>query len=584
MNRFTELFITLDQTNKTAEKTAAMSRYFREVPPADGAWALFFLSGQRLRSSLKTRVLRETALSVSGLPSWMFNECYDAVGDLSETVSLLLPPRTTGGMEEPLHELVERRILPLLRASAEESATMLSRAWAGMRFTERLVFNKLLRGNFRVGVNRSLVVRALSQAIGVESAVLAHRLSGGFSPTAAAFLALALPGGEADAARPFPFCLAHQLDRSPAELGDPRDWQIEFKWDGIRAQIVRRKELDRGVAIWSRGEEPIADQFPDIQAAARALPEGTVLDGEILAWRFGRGGSRVEGAPLSFNVLQTHLNRKNVQASLFDMEGVVFAAFDILEEGGRDVRAKPLRERRFLLERTIGAAVEDDRAVLRLPPIIECSDWAQAQAIRVSARDSQGAEGLMLKHQGSHYHTGRIAGGTVESVKHDGGAHAGWWKWKVDPYSVDAVLIYAQLGTGKRAGLFTDYTFGVWDLDLSGALVAFAKAYSGLDNEEIRRVDAFVRGNTMDRRGPVRLVRPELVFEISFESIRESPRHKAGIAVRFPRITRWRHDKTAGEADSIEAVRALLKTSQLRDAKRMDSRASSTSPNPDERS
>lgn len=556
MKRFTVLFDALDETNKTADKVVMMAKYFREAPAQDAAWGLFFLAGQRLRGAVKTRVLREAALIASGQPAWMLDECYEAVGDLSETVALLLPPRSGAALDLPLHVMVQERIASILGSNDAAASKLMIQTWNELEETQRLVFNKLIRGNFRLGVQRALVVRALAQALGVNAAVLSHRLSGGFVPSAEAFTALGSSGAEADTARPYPFCLAHQLDRSPAELGATSQWQIEFKWDGIRAQVIRRAGLPGGVAIWSRGEEPIAPQFPELAAAAAALPAGTVLDGEILAWRFGPDDPEIPGRPLSFNALQTRLNRKNVQASLFDTDGVVFAAFDVLEHAGQDVRSVALRGRRALLESLIGAGV-DARSLLRLPGVVTCQDWSQAQALRASAREAQGAEGLMLKHLDSHYHPGRVAGGTADSLSASGGASAGWWKWKVDPYSVDAVLMYAQQGSGKRAGLYTDYTFGVWDP--AGQLVAFAKAYSGLDNEEIRRVDAFVRGNTLDRRGPVRIVRPELVFEISFESIRESPRHRAGIAVRFPRITRWRTDKAARDADTVERLRALLK-------------------------
>jgi len=567
MKAFTRLFIALDQTNKTAEKVGAIEHYFREASPADAAWGLHFLSGGRLRGTVNTRAMREAVMETSGLPAWMLDECYEAVGDLSETIALLMPSDDAHISDQSLGEVVKRHILPLIGADAQRTRQMLLEAWRTMDPMQKFVYNKLVRGNFRLGVQRALVLRGLSAAIGVEVAILAHRISGGFEPTERAFTELAHPGAASDPSRPYPFCLAHQLDRSSEELGAASDWQVEYKLDGIRAQILRRSGLASGVAIWSRGEEPIERQFPEIAAAARALPVGTVLDGEILAWRFDSMAGRIGGRPLSFNALQKRLNRKDAQPLLFEAEGVMFAAFDILEHDGRDLRSDSLRDRRKVLEAVLVQGSPAANAIC-VPEVVRCESWDDVRTARQNARDAYGGEGVMLKHLGSAYHTGRIAGGTAASMAENAGASAGWWKWKVEPYSVDAVLMYAQQGTGKRAGLFTDYTFGIWDPDASGELTAFAKAYSGLDDDEINRVDRFIRANTLGRKGPVRLVKPELVFEIAFESIRESPRHKAGIAVRFPRIARWRTDKTAGDADTIGRVRALMNEAVARDEAR----------------
>ena len=554
MKLFTRLFTDLDTTNKTSEKVEAMERYFKEAAPVDAAWGLFFLMGNRLKRVLKTSIVREAVLQATDLPNWMLGECYEAVGDLSETISLLLPA-SDAGLDEPLHTVVESRIIPMTTMEDPAAVESLLQSWAPMSRAESFVFNKLIRGNFRVGVQRALVVRALSSVLGLDTGTLTHRLSGTFYPSADAYLNLSAPSSPADdAARPYPFCLAHALERPIETLGDPQHWLYEHKWDGIRAQVVRRLELPAGVALWSRGEEPIANQFPEIAAAAARLPAGTVLDGEILAWRFGSGAGRA----LSFNTLQTRLNRKDVQPTLFDAEGVVFLAFDLLEHEGRDIREQPLHQRRETLERLLSGKQPG--------PIMPAAaffprNWKEVELARASARESHNAEGIMLKPRDSRYHVGRVAGGTADTL----GPDAGWWKWKVNPYSVDAVLIYAQQGSGRRAGLFTDYTFGVWDPDPSGELTPFAKAYSGLDNAEIQRVDRFIRTNTIDRAGPVRMVRPELVFEISFEAIRASTRHRSGIAVRFPRITRWRTDKSAKDADTIGTVRALLAAANARD-------------------
>jgi DNA ligase-1 len=574
VKRFTDLYRAIDQTTKTNEKVGAMEAYFREAAPADAAWALFFLCGWRLKGALASKVFRDAAMEASGVAGWMLDECQEATGDLSEAVALLLPdaPATAGG-DLTLEAIVRERIVPLQAAAPDKARRMLIDTWAALTLDQRLVFNKLVRGNFRVGVQRALVVRALAQAAGAEPALVAHRLSGDFEPSERGFLAVigrgpdgATAGDDAAvASRPYPFCLASQFQDDVVVLGDISDWQLEFKWDGIRAQILRREGIESGIAIWSRGEEPIARQFPEIARNALVLPPGTVIDGEILAWRFDGSGGFQQGRALSFNALQQRINRKKVDASLFDIEGVTFAAFDLLEFEAQDLRARPLRERRALLEQLLIPLERQTGGVLRLPRTIGAQSWEELVQIRSAARKSHNAEGVMMKHAGSRYHGSRVAGGTAATARADGGASAGWWKWKIDPFTVDAVLIAAQQGSGNRAGLFTDYTFGVWDPDCSGRLTPFAKAYSGLTREEIAKVDAFIRSHITGRAGPVRMVEPELVFEIGFEGIQESTRHKSGIAVRFPRILRWRQDKTAKDADTIRMVRGLLEDTKRRD-------------------
>lgn len=564
MNRFTRLILELDRTNKSGEKLAAIERYFQEAPAADAAWAITLLSGQRLKRALKTGTLVEAALRATGVPAWLFDECVQAVGDLSETIALLLPERAADGGGTvngamALHQLIEERILPLARLDDERGVALLMDTWAALGPDERFVFNKLVRGNFRLGVQRRMIVRALASAKGLDADLLEHRLSGGFKPTVQAYVALTGAQNDADlAARPYPFCLAQQLDDPPETLGDIAAWQVELKWDGIRAQVLRRKAAP--VALWSRGEELVTGQFPEVATAAVMLPEGTVLDGEILAWDFSQPDGPT-ARPLSFNDLQQRLNRKHVQPGLFDARGVAFVAFDVLEHAGVDVRGTPLRERLTLLRGVVAPLTARTGGVLRLPPTLSPAGWSAVAEIRHTARERYGAEGVMIKLLESRYHVGRIAGGSIEK-----GAEAGWWKWKTSPYAVDAVLIYAQPGTGKRAGLFSDQTFGVWDPappPAPGArLVPFAKAYSGLTNEELSRVDRFIRANTTGRTGPVRMVAPELVFEIAFEGIQESTRHASGIAVRFPRIARWRTDKTAAQADTIATLRGLLRQAE----------------------
>jgi len=524
---FAELYAALDATNKTNEKVEALAAYFRHAPPRDAAWAVYFLTGRRLKRLLESAKLWQWATEESGLPAWLVGECYDAVGDTAETIALLLP-EGEGEAEGSLSEWVETRLLPLRDLGDAERRRILLDAWRRMDHRQRFVWNKLITGAFRVGVSQNLVARAIAEVSGVEENAIAHRLMGDWEPTEE-FAARLFSRDTRDAgiSRPYPFCLAHPYEGDPAELGPAAGWLIEWKWDGIRCQLIRRGWL---TFLWSRGEELITERFPEIAALGGLLGEGTVIDGEVTAWR--------GGAPLPFAQLQRRIGRKTLSARMLAETPAALIAYDLLECEGQDVRERPLEWRRARLAELVERAAAPGRLILSPPA--PAATWEQAAVLRQQAR-ARGVEGLMLKRLGSPYRVGRKRGD--------------WWKWKIEPYAVDAVLIYAQRGSGRRASLYTDYTFGVWD---GGQLVPFAKAYSGLDDAEIRKVDAFVRRHTLERFGPVRTVKPELVFELAFEGIQESTRHKAGIAVRFPRIARWRTDKKPEEADTLETVRALL--------------------------
>ncbi|MFM1769594.1 MAG: hypothetical protein RJA22_2123 [Verrucomicrobiota bacterium] len=558
MRAFAELFAALDQTTRTQEKVAALEAYFRAAPPADAAWALWFLSGRRLKRAVKTGHLREWTAEAAGLPLWLVEECYEHVGDLAETLALLLPPAPEP-RPLPLARLVAERLLPLAGAPEAAQRSLLRTTWAELDRSQCFLWHKLITGNLRVGVSRALLLRALANLAGLEPPVLAHRLLGTWRPTPEDYARLlSAHGPSGDPAQPYPFHLAPPLE-DPATLeGALTGWQVEWKWDGIRAQLLRRGDE---IILWSRGEEIVTAAFPEIAAAARALPPGTVLDGELLAWR-GAG-------PLPFAQLQRRLNRREAGPSLRRHVPVTFMAYDLLEAGGEDARTRPLVERRALLERIVDAARargaaeggatrlqdwvqgdlfaadEADPAgagpgpALQVSAVLPTATGADLAAWQERAR-ATGAEGLMLKRLDSAYGTGRVRGS--------------WWKWKVAPFTCDAVLVAAQPGHGRRATLFTDYTFAVWR---GGELVPVAKAYSGLTDEEIDAVDAFVRAHTTGRFGPVRSVEPGLVFELAFEGIAPSTRHKSGLALRFPRMARWRRDKQPAEADTVETLLAL---------------------------
>jgi DNA ligase-1 len=528
MQQFASLYDAIDASTATSSKVAALVAYFRDAAPADAAWAVAFLVGRRPKRLVKSPDLRTWAAEAAGIPDWLFEESYAQVGDLAETITLLVPEGTREAPDRGLAWWVESQLLPLSQGEPAQQRAVLLEAWATLGGTARFVFTKLLTGAFRVGVSDGLVVRALAKVSGLPADTIAHRLMGQWEPSATWYAQLvSTETGDADWSRPYPFYLAYPLESPPESLGAVTDWQVEWKWDGIRCQLVRRHGR---TLLWSRGEELLAGRFPEVEASAEWLPDGTVLDGELLAWR--------EGRPLPFTELQRRINRKSVGKKLLADVPCHLLVYDCLEVGGVDVRGSSLAARRAHAESLVAAL--PGGATIGLSPVIEVPSWDVVTAARADAR-TQVSEGLMLKRRASVYGAGRKVGD--------------WWKWKVNPLTVDAVMVYAQAGHGRRAGLYTDYTFAIWDGD---TLVPFAKAYSGLTDAEIRQVDRFVRANTLEKFGPVRTVKPELVFELAFEGIQRSTRHKSGLAVRFPRIARWRQDKPAREADTIETVRTLL--------------------------
>ncbi len=532
MKLFTELYVELDQTNKTNEKVEAMRFYFGRAEPHDAAWALYFLSGRKPRQIVPSKKLREWSLELSGIPEWLFQESRDTVGDSAETMALLLP-NVAEIDETPLHTLVEEQLLPLRSSNEETQKEAVTKAWSRMNYSQRLVYNKLISGAFRVGVSQSLVMRALSQLSELPTDVIAMRLMGEWTPSPQFYTRLLDPQLDTDEtpiARPYPFHLAHQADFPIQDLGNLPDWQVEWKWDGIRAQVIKRQDE---VFIWSRGEDLMTERFPEIADAAHDLPNGTVLDGEILPW--------LEGRVLPFTELQKRIGRKNLSAKILSELPVIMQAYDLLEYEGRDIRTFEFKTRREFLEKTIADITSE---TIRLTDSVEAVSWEVLLTTREQSR-SLGVEGFMLKQRSSPYRVGRHRGD--------------WWKWKIDPLTIDCVLIYAQKGSGKRSNLFTDYTFAVWKGD---ELVPFAKAYSGLTDAEIRKVDRFIRENTVETFGPVRSVKPELVFELAFEAIQRSTRHKSGVAVRFPRISRWREDKAIKDVDSLETIHEMLASFQ----------------------
>jgi DNA ligase-1 len=561
MRAFAELYAELDATTSSNAKLAAMQRYFAQAAPEDAAWAVYFLSGGRPRQLVPVRLLHELAVVHSGLSPWLFEESYQAVGDLAETISLILP-QAPHVSTDGLAVWVEKKLLPLRGESPDVLARQLPELWAQLDRTSLMLCIKLITGSFRVGVSKLLVTRALAAMAHLDSKRVAQRLVGytdlSHRPSADSYLKLiAAESADEHAQRggqPYPFFLAHALsqpvEQFDALLGPASQWQVEWKWDGIRAQVVKRAGQ---LWVWSRGEELVTERFPELANLIHVLPDGTVIDGEIVVWKGDQPDTDDAFDPHSptapavqpFALLQQRIGRKTLSKKMLGDIPVVILAYDLLEWTGEDWRNRPQSERRAQLEQVIARC---SHPALRASPLLTGDDWFDLARQREDSR-RLGVEGMMLKARDALYGVGRTKDVGV------------WWKWKVDPFSVDAVLIYAQRGHGRRASLFSDYTFAVWDGPPDASernLVPFAKAYSGLTDAEMRQVDSIVRKTTVEKFGPVISVKPSLVFELGFEGIALSKRHKSGIAVRFPRMLRWRQDKSVDEADHLGTLQDLL--------------------------
>ncbi len=528
MKQFAALFASLDQTNKTIEKVGYLKEYFREASDQDKLWVLALFSHKGPRRQVNATLLRRWSAEAANVPDWLFEESYHVVGDLAETMALLLPLPEYSQQEDLSYWMAFIMSLGALGESEKKEAIL--SAWNTMTPQERFVFTKLMTGSFRIGVSQSLVTRAVAEVTKIDKAIVAHRLMGNWQQGDTSFRKLILEENDEDnLSRPYPFFLAHPVDK-PEDLGQPAAWLAEWKWDGIRSQLIVRKGK---LYLWSRGEDLITDKFPEFQQLLQQLPDGTVIDGEILPYKNEK--------PLSFALLQTRIGRKNLTKKILNDAPVIIKAYDMLEFGGADIRETSQGERRHLLEQTVASA---NSPVLIVSPKITFATWDELHKERATSREKL-AEGIMLKRLDATYQVGRKRGD--------------WWKWKIDALSIDGVLIYAQKGHGRRADIYSDYTFAVWH---EGLLVPFAKAYSGLTDQEMNKVDAFVKRNTKEKFGPVRTVKPSLVFEIGFEGIQESNRHKSGVALRFPRILRWRLDKKVEEANTLDELKELLQIYQ----------------------
>ncbi len=530
MKDFAELILQLDQTNKTNEKIKHLAAYFAVASDQDKVWAIALFSHRRPKRPVNTTVLKTWAAEVANQPLWLIDECRTLVGDLAETISLVLPSPSQKG-EKSLSEWLDV-VIGLHKLSDAEKKQAVIQAWDSLNQAERFVFNKFFTGGWRLGVSQKTMINALAQVVDIEKAKIAHCLMGDWNPKKITFDELMQDAGtEVLPSKPYPFFLSYAVDVPEQEPLVADGFLAEWKWDGIRSQIIKREDA---LYIWSRGEELISKKFPELGSLLEVLPNGTVIDGEVLPYK--------EGQILPFGKLQTRLGRKNVTKKILEEAPVIVKAYDLLEYKHADIRQYPIEERKKLLLQVVAEAATEN---LQFSEVVPIASWEALDVLRKTSRD-YAAEGFMLKKKGSPYLDGRKKGY--------------WYKWKVEPFSIDAVLTYAMRGSGRRANLYTDYTFSVWNA--ARELITLTKAYSGLDDEEIRQVDNFVRRNTLNRFGPVREVKPQLVFELAFEALQPSSRHKSGIALRFPRVKRWRHDKKAEEANTLEDVQELLKAYQ----------------------
>lgn len=528
MKTLSKLYFNLDATNSTLEKQRILVEFFKAHAKEDTLWLVGLFTHRRSPRIVNTRVLRQWASDVSSTPLWLLEESYHIVGDLAETLALLVSKGKKSSLPNTSLAHWMQTYQSLQKASELEIKNFVLSMWQQMDYKESFVFHKIITGGMRVGVSDKLMSKALAKFLEKDENEITYRLTGNWKPWNTTFERLfILKDKEAALSKPYPFYLAYPVDDDIEKLGAEINWTAEYKWDGIRGQLILRNQ---NTYLWSRGEEEILNSFPEFKDYAQFNTHDIVLDGELLAYK---------DHPLPFNQLQKRLGRKNPGKKICKNIPVFFMVYDVFEYQREDIRHLSLSKRKNIIKQWHQLNALSMPNIL-LSPELPFSHWKELKTLQSNARENH-AEGLMLKKQGSAYLTGRKKGE--------------WWKWKVEPLHFDGVLTYAMRGHGRRANLYTDFTFAVWK---NNELITVCKAYSGLTDEELKEVDRFVKKNTLEKYGPVRKVKPELVFEIAFEGIAESNRHKSGLAMRFPRIARFRKDKTIEEADQIENLRNLL--------------------------
>ena len=521
MNRFAALLDALLFTPSRNGKLRLMQEYFASQPDPERGWALAALTGELVFDAAKPSQVR--ALAAARVDPELLGWSYDFVGDLAETVSLIWPERP--GVQTPVPSLAE--IVEQLKATSRNEVGSLLEPWLdALDATGRWALLKLVTGSLRIGVSARLAKTALAEWGGVEINRIEevwHALAPPYQPLFEWLEGCGPAPQTGDLPTFCPLMLAQPIEESDLKGLDPQDYLAEWKWDGIRVQLVARGDVRR---LYSRSGDDIGAAFPDV---LEPMPADVTLDGELLVLRNG------EVAP--FNDLQQRLNRKTPTPKLLRDYPAAVRLYDILRAGEEDLRTLPFVERRSRLE---GWYARELPPGLDLSPLVPFASWEELRELRDGARE-RGIEGLMLKRADSLYLAGRPKGP--------------WFKWKRGALTLDTVLMYAQRGHGKRSSFYSDYTFGAWH---GGELVPVGKAYSGFTDEELQRLDRWIRNNTVQRYGPVREVAPQIVLEIAFDSVHRSTRHKSGVAMRFPRVHRVRWDKPVGEADTLETLEQLL--------------------------
>jgi len=541
LNNFSELFLNLDSSNSTNNKIEVLKNYFLSNDPIDNSWAIYLLTGKSNKRFISGRYLKNLFSELYEYPVWLIDTCYLKVGDSAEVITLLLKNKSTSRkkvlLNISLNELLSKTIPDLSKLNDEEKNFKIKNMWETLPEDNHLIFNKILTGTFRVGVSIGLITKSISKLINIDEEIISHRLMGNFEPSIDSYEFLINKNINLQElnSKPFPFLLANTIEDKIFKHSI-NDFQFEWKYDGIRMQLIKRSG---NVSLWTRGQELVNDSFPELVDKMSHIKDDFVLDGELLVWNFK------EQIAFDFSLLQKRINRKSPTRSIQIKYPIIFIAYDLLEINGRDIREIKLENRRIELEKYFSKwhnkTENNISAIFKICNLIFPKDWPDALNYKEKSRENN-TEGLIIKKKTSIYSSGRKRGI--------------WWKYKVDPMQLDAVLIYAKGGSGRRAGLYTDYSFALWK---DKELIKFASAYSGLTNIEIKELDKWIRKNTIEKFGPVRSLKPEMVFEISFEKIQISKRHKSGIAVRFPRITKWRKDKKINDADSLENAYELMR-------------------------
>ena len=540
MRNFATLFKELDETAQADLKIEALINYFKKVPPEDLAWTVSLLLGRKIKQVISVKRLRKWSVELTQIPDWLLAECLNNVGDLAETISLILP--FEGNSENiPLHVWIEQCIFPLKDQQEEIQKEKIVSFWHQLNSVERFLFNKLVTGSFHVDIPPKLIIKALSSFCSLNEKYISQRLIGNWVPTAGFFNFLCTSNvSDTMANIPYPFNPVVQLDLKVEDLGNINQWLFEWKWNGIRSQIIKRENK---VFIWSHDEDLLNDSFPELYELGSILPDGTVIEGIII--------------PIRDNILLPSAELKKRIAKRYPVKKILsdipvsFVAFDLLEFDKEDIRNKSLNQRRNLLKEILND-ITDKRIILS--GVVECNSWKDLKIARSEA-GKKSVDGLMLKRLYSPY---SIGSETIVSAMQSGILTTNWYKWKNDPLTINAILLYARLEQGSTSPLFKEYTFALWH---DGKLIPFAKTSSGLTDEEIIQVDSFIRKNTLGKFGPVRTVKPELVFKLEFDGIQKSSRNKSGIVVLSPHITRWHHYKKIEEAGSLNSLTILLNNS-----------------------